>query len=91
MQGRACNGEADQKFMLKDKSLSYLNTIKAYTNMKNVSIPGSLVKLQHKHHNPTTKHLSTHGCSQLMPLAGQGCLAPVSPRVRAGSRSVLLP
>lgn len=28
MQGRTCNGEADQKFVLRDKSLSYLNTIK---------------------------------------------------------------
>lgn len=74
VQGRACNGEADQMFVSKDKSLSYRNTIKAYTNMKNVSLPDSLEKLQYKHRNPNTKHLSACVCSQLMPLAGRGCL-----------------
>lgn len=58
MQGRACNGEAGQKSVLKDESIFYLNTIKAYTNLKNVSTPDSVVTLQQKHHNPTTVSLS---------------------------------
>lgn len=73
-QGRAYNREAE--VVLKNKSLSYLNTI-VYT-MKKVSIPDSLIKLQHNHHNTTTKHLSTHGCSQLMPLAEQRSFSCVS-------------
>jgi len=72
--GRAHNREADSKLMLMDVSLPYPDTAEAHTNIKHVSISNSLIKLQYRHQNTTTRHLPAHGCSLPTLVGGQGCL-----------------